>query len=131
MADDKIQELTEELRQFQEEKEKIRCVVGQIGGKVSGRREKIITIVFVILLIFLFGADIAIHMFDLTLPLPPLFSVCVGILLVSLKIIWMIHNQTRMEHFQFWILNSIEFRIDQIAKRLRDLETGLNGNTDG
>ena len=46
-----------------------------------------------------------------------------ALLLVSLKIIWMIHRQSRIDHFQFWILNSIDFQINSIAKRLGALES--------
>ena len=56
------------------------------------------------------------------MPLPPLFSIELGVLLVSVKIIWMIHKQGRVEHFQFWILNSIEFRLNEITKSVRRLE---------
>ena len=45
------------------------------------------------------------------IPLPPLFSIEIGLLLVSIKIIWMIHKQMKVERFQFWILNLIEYRI--------------------
>ena len=126
MSRDQVAELTEELKQFQAEKEKIRSVMGQIGGKASGRREKLITNVFSLLLVALFVGDVLRHFFHVDLPLPPLFSIEIGVLLVSIKIIWMIHNQTRVEHFQFWILNSIEFRVDQMAKRLRDMEDRLD-----
>jgi len=43
-------------------------------------------------------------------------------LLVSIKIIWMMHKSTKVEHFQFWILNSIEFRLNDVAKQVRQLE---------
>jgi len=120
-------ELEDELRRFQEEKEKIRNIVGQIGGTGSRKREKIITIVFVVILVLLFVADVSRHILHIAVPLPPLFSLEVGVLLVSVKIIWMIHNQTRVEHFQFWILNSIEFRIDQMTNRLHEIEKKVSG----
>lgn len=122
MTTDRTRELTEELRHFQAEKEKIRQIVGQIGGTGSRKRERAFTILFFGLLIVLFVSDACRHVFGIDVPLPPLFSLEIGILLVSIKIIWMIHSQTRVEHFQFWILNSIEFRLDQISKRLRDIE---------
>lgn len=125
MPTDQIAELTEELRKFQEEKEKIRGVVGQIGGRSNRKRDKAVTLMFVVLLLMLFAADICRHVLNIPLPLPSLFSLEVGILLVSIKIIWMIHSHARVEHFQFWILNSIEFRIDQISNRLRDIEGKL------
>jgi len=39
-----------------------------------------------------------------------------------IKIILMISKQTRVEHFQFWILNSIEFQINLMSKKIRDIE---------
>jgi len=46
-------------------------------------------------------------------------------LLVSIKIIWMIHKQGKLEHFQFWILNSIEFRLNDVSRRMKDIEKKL------
>jgi hypothetical protein len=65
------------------------------------------------------------------MPLPPLFSIELGVLLVSVKIIWMIHKQARVEHFQFWILNSIEFRLNEITKSVRRLEDVASGDSSG
>ncbi len=131
MPTDQIAELTEELKKFQEEKEKIRGVVGQIGGRSTRKRDKVVTLMFVALLLMLFAADICRHVLRVSLPLPSLFSLEVGILLVSIKIIWMIHSHARVDHFQFWILNSIEFRIDQISNRLRDIERKLGETPPG
>ena len=122
MPNNQIAELTEELKQFQAEKEKIRVIVGQIGGKGSGRRESIVTGVFIAFLAILFAGDVARHVLHISVPLPPLFSLEIAVLLVSIKIIWMIRKQTKVEHFQFWILNSIEFRIDQLSNRVRKME---------
>ena len=112
MSSKEIEELTEDIKRFQAEKEKIRLVVGQIGGTMSPKGEKLLNRIFVGLIIVLFMGDVARHFLGIHLPLPPLFSIEIGILLVSIKIIWMIRNQTRVEHFQFWMLTSIEFRLD-------------------
>ncbi|MCK5596843.1 MAG: hypothetical protein KAJ04_05280, partial [Candidatus Eisenbacteria sp.] len=108
--------LQEELEQFREEKEKIRALVGQIGGIASSRRDRVLNVAFLAAIAFLLLADIFRHLFGIDMPLPPLFSIELGVLLVSVKIIWMIHKQARVEHFQFWILNSIEFRLNEITK---------------
>ena len=34
----------------------------------------------------------------------------------------MIHKQSKVEHFQFWILSSIEFRLTELAKDVRSLK---------
>lgn len=122
MESDDTVVLREELEQFREEKEKIRNLVGRIGGKGSETRDRAINYLFITALIVLFVTDILRHMLHWDIPVPPLFSLELGILLVSIKIIWMIHKQSKVEHFQFWILNSIEFRLNDIAKRLKSLE---------
>jgi hypothetical protein len=63
--------------------------------------------------------------------LPPFLSMELALLLVSVKIIWMIHRQTKVDHFQFWVLNSIEFQINLMSKHLKELESRLEGNAGG
>lgn len=123
--------LQEELEQFREEKEKIRALVGQIGGIASSRRDRVLNVAFLAAITFLLLADIFRHLLDVDMPLPPLFSIELGVLLVSVKIIWMIHKQARVEHFQFWILNSIEFRLNEITKSVRRLEDMASGDSSG
>ena len=122
MSDPHKPDLQEELEQFRLEKEKIRDIVGQIGGARSRRREAIFNIAFIVLVVVLFCLDVSRELLHIEIPLPHLFSLELGILLVSIKIIWMIHSQSRIEHFQFWILNSIEYRLNDVAKQLRHLE---------
>ncbi len=114
--------LEDELEQFRAEKEKIRRLVGQIGGVASNRRDRVINVAFIFALALLLVIDMLRHILGLAVPFPPLFSIELGVLLVSIKIIWMIHKQTRVEHFQFWILNSIEFRLNEVSKQMRQIE---------
>ena len=114
--------LKEELDQFKKEKVKIRQLMGQIGGKNTEKRDKRINHIFITLIVILFLLDIARHFMHIPIPLPPLFSLQIGVLLVSIKIIWMMHKSTKVEHFQFWILNSIEFRLNDMAKQMRKME---------
>ena len=123
--------LQEELEQFRKEKEKIRAVVGQIGGVNSNRRDRVVNVVFLSAIAFLFLADVFRHTLHMEMPLPPLFSIELGVLLVSVKIIWMIHKQARVEHFQFWILNSIEFRLNELTKSVGRLEDIASGDSSG
>lgn len=121
-------ELIKELDQFRKEKERIRLLVGQIGGKGSERRDHWMNIGFIIAMVLLLVFDIFRHAFHLNVPLPQMFSMELAVLLVSIKIIWMIHKGTKVEHFQFWILNSIEFRLNDIAQRIRDIEKKLSAD---
>ena len=122
MTEYDIEGLKEELEQFKSEKEKIRRLVGQIGGKKTAKRDKIINVLFIIAIIALFAIDTLRHLTGQQISLPAFFSIELGLLLVSVKIIWMIHKQAKVEHFQFWILNSIEYRLNDISKQIRNIQ---------
>ena len=114
--------LKQELDQFKKEKEKIRQLMGQIGGKHAERQDRWVNRFFILAISLLATNDFLHHIFDFDTPIPSLFSLEIAVLLVSIKIIWMMHKSTKVEHFQFWILNSIEFRLNDVAKQLRNLE---------
>lgn len=120
------QALLEELEQFRKEKERIRMLVGQIGGKHSQKHDQYMNLGFIVALVILFLLDIMRHMFHINVPLPQMFSIELAVLLVSIKIIWMIHKGTKVEHFQFWVLNSIEFRLNDLSKHIREIEKKLS-----
>ena len=118
--------LRQELEHYKSEKERVRKIIGQIGSKTAKKKDLTINIVFLLLVISLFAFDFVRELFDLSLyKIPAFISIELAILLVSLKIIWMINKQTKVEHFQFWILNSIEFQINLMSKRIRELEEKL------
>ena len=54
---DETEILRQELEHYKSEKERIRKIIGQIGGKTSKRRDQVINIVFIALVIFLFLLD--------------------------------------------------------------------------
>ncbi|MDZ8117388.1 hypothetical protein [Pontiella agarivorans] len=115
--------LKAELDQFKREKEKIRQLMGQIGGKDAEKQDRWVNRFFIIAIAALAINDFVNHLLHVADPLiPPLFSLEIAVLLVSIKIIWMMHKSTKVEHFQFWILNSIEYRLNDVAKQLRHLE---------
>ena len=120
-----IESLQEELESYKKEKEKIRKIVGAIGGRVQSKYDVWINIILVFSMIILFGVAIMHHVFHVNVFLPATFYIELGMLLLSLKIIWMVHNQMKVNHFQFWILNSIEFRLNAVAKKLKDLDENL------
>lgn len=119
--------LHHELRAFREEKEKVRQIIGQIGGKESSRNDRLLNVFFILLLGVLLAMDIVGHYIPALKLLPFQVSLEIGVLLVSMKIIWMIHKQSRIEHFQFWILNSIEFRLTEVSRRLNELQKDTSG----
>ena len=125
--------LREELEHFLREREQVRQMIGSIGGAAVGKRDLAVNIAIGGLMLALLVMDFLTHVLGLYLPvhMPPLFSVEIGVFLVSLKIIWMIHRQTRVDHFQFWILHSIEFRLNDLARRLDQWESSPAGKGKG
>jgi len=102
------EELKRELEEFQQEKERIRRMIGSIGGQKYSHRDNIINVVFLVVIISLFILEVTAKI------LPPMISIELSVFLVSIKIVWMMHQQHRYNHFVFWILNTIEFRVNQV-----------------
>lgn len=123
---DETEILRQELEHYRAEKERVRKIIGQIGGASSKRRDRLINAVFLVLVVILFCFDLAREIFHFTvLGIPSMLAIELALLLLSLKIIYMIHSQTKVDHFQFWVLNSIEYQINLMSKRIREIEDGL------
>ncbi|GAB4222813.1 MAG: hypothetical protein Kow009_14670 [Spirochaetales bacterium] len=116
---DRERELMEEIQEFNRERDRIRKVIGEIGGTKYSRRDTIVNGIFLTIILLLFLSEIVTHW------LPTFISIEVGILLVSIKIVWMIHAQQKYNHFVFWVLNTIEFRQNDMAMKLRSIEKKL------
>ena len=99
--------LKAELDQFKKEKEKIRQLMGQIGGKDAEKKDRIVNWVFMTAILLIAVNDMLHHVFHIPTPIETDFSIGLAILLVSIKIIWMMHKATKVEHFQFWIIQMI------------------------
>ena len=116
--------LREELEHYRQEKETVRRVIGQIGGKSSKRVDRTVNVGFIVLVTLLFALDVVRNIMALEIPyIPEMMFLELAVLLVSVKIIWMIHRQSRVEHFQFWILNSIEFQMTAMTRRMAEIES--------
>jgi len=125
-----LETLREELEHFRAEKEKIRDVIGQIGGRVSRKREHVINIAFLGLVLLMFVVEVADHMAGWHV-FPPALWISLAVLLVSIKIVWMIHRQAKIDHFQFWVLNSIDFQMNMMSRRLTALEEKVTRSAQG
>jgi hypothetical protein len=113
--EDEISDLKQELENFQKEKERIRAIIGKIGG-VPRFQTKLINIIFVsiimvsVVISIIGGESLRLLMIEL------------ATVTLSAKIIYMIHLQMRINHFQFWILSSIEWRINETIKHMKQLK---------
>lgn len=121
-------QLKKELDDFKKEKDRISSIVGQIGGSKGNSNNHLINIAFfgILFILVIFGAVLK----KISLEI----EIAAAILLVVLKITWMIHEAQKVSHFQFWILNSLEFRINEMNKKVRNIEKTLekienNGNS--
>lgn len=121
----KERELVEDLEEFKKEKDRLRQLLGDVGGRKFSKRDNVINILFLALVLVFFIIESATHL------LPPFFSLEIGILLVSVKMVFMIHNQHKVNHFQFWILNSIEYRVNESSRRMREIEKALSQQKPG
>ncbi|MCX6358070.1 MAG: hypothetical protein NT045_09415 [Candidatus Aureabacteria bacterium] len=101
--------LVEEIEQFKREKERVRAIVGRIGG-VPTFRDKLFNVLFSIGVAACFAISIATHG-RLVLPM-----IEIGVVLISVKIIYLLHTYSRQMHFMFWVLSSIEWKLNEMAK---------------
>lgn len=116
-----MQQLEENMADYLAEREHIRTVMGHFGSAPETRREKWLNVCFILLVVGLVVLDIVRYSMQVDLGLPPMISIEIGLFLVSIKLIWMLHQQARVEHFQFWILSAIEYRVNLIGKETRAL----------
>ncbi|WP_297598663.1 hypothetical protein [uncultured Cetobacterium sp.] len=112
------EQLREELQEFQKEKERIRNIVGQIGGS-NNKQNKIVNTLLIVIIVALLVLGGVFNR------ITPSLAVQVAILFGVIKLIWMFYESQRASHFQFWILNSLEFRINEIYKKTKKLEKDL------
>jgi hypothetical protein len=113
------EELTrEEMEQFLREKEQIRSIVGRIGGKPTTRTKVVNILMFILIIATLLAIPFVQNEYH-TIALE------VGILILSLKIFLLLHNEAKVTHFQFWMLSSLEWRMNDIAKRLARIDDNL------
>ena len=113
--EDEVEDLRRELEHFQQEKERVRAIVGKIGGMPTFNI-KLFNIVFiaimvVTLLISLFSSGLRLLMIEL------------ATVALAVKILYMMHCQSKVNHFQLWMQSSIEWRINEIMKLMKKTES--------
>lgn len=115
--------LEEEIEEFKKQREKVRQIVGQIGGKPTFMK-KIFNVIFILLVVVCFALSLIAKGRTEFLILEVL------VLLVSAKFIYFLFLQAKITHFQFWILSSIEWRVNDIIKKLNDIDKRLSQKID-
>jgi hypothetical protein len=54
--------------------------------------------------------------------IPHIFALDIGLLLISIKIIYSLTQQARVNHYQFWILTTLEWRLHDINSEIKKLK---------
>lgn len=112
------EQLKENLNEIQTEKDRIKGLLGEVGNK-NNTQHRIVSLIFALLIVVLLVLGVALQKISLYLTLE--IVAIVGLF----KVIWMFYEFQRSMHFQFWILNSLEFRINDVDKRMKKIEKML------
>lgn len=112
---DEIDDLKQELEHFQKEKERVREIVGKVGG-VPTFNTKLMNVVFIVVI----GMSLVVSL--IAGERWRLISIEIATVALSVKIIYLIHCQMRVNHFKFWILSSIEWRLNEMMKIIKKLD---------
>jgi hypothetical protein len=117
-----LEDLRIELENFQQEKERVRAIIGKIGGVPTFNTRffnwLFIGVIVVSLVVsFLLGEEAKLTMIEL------------ATVALSIKILYMMHCQTRVNHFQLWMQSSIEWRINEMTKLLREIQKQQDPNS--
>ena len=107
-----LDDLKRELEHFEKEKERIRTIVGQVGGAPKSQ-VKLVNALFIVVLVITVAISIVAD------EKWRLIMIELATVTLSIKIIYLIHAQMRVAHFEFWILSSLEWRVNEITKQLR------------
>ncbi len=114
---EELDDLKNEIERFKRDQERVKNIIGKIGG-VPTFHTKLFNIIFAVFVVgclvisLLSGGTLRLAMIEL------------AIAVLSLKIIFLIHNQARVNHFQLWILSSLEWRFNELVKEIRAKKTG-------
>jgi len=111
MMTDYTKALQDEISEFERQRERVRAVIGQLGGKPT-RVKKVLNVMFIFLVIACFALSFVVK------GRMEIFMLEIGVLLVSAKLIYFLFLQAKVIHFQFWILSSIEWRVNEISGKL-------------
>ena len=114
MEKDYAKSLEEEMEEFKKQRENVRHIVGKIGGKPTFIK-KLFNILFVVLVVICFGLSLIAKGRTKILLLELI------VLLVSAKFVYFLFLQSKVIHFQFWILSSIEWRINEMVNKLQKM----------
>jgi len=114
-VEEEIEDLRKEMELFHHEKERVRAIVGKIGG-MPNFNTNILNIVFtVFILTCLVVSFVGDQHFQF-------LSMELAIAVLSLKLLYLVHHHGKISHFQLWILSSLEWRLDELLREVKELK---------
>ena len=117
-VEEELQDLKKELENFEKEKERVRAIVGKIGG-VPKTQVRFVNALFIAVV------AISVVVSILAGEKWRLLMIEVATVTLSIKIIYLMHEQMRVAHFEFWILSSLEWRVNEVMKQVRQLKKDI------
>ncbi len=118
-VEEELHDLKKELENFEKEKERVRAIVGKIGG-VPKTQVRLVNALFIaiiaisVIISIVAGEEWRLIMIE------------VATVTLSVKIIYLMHAQMRVAHFEFWILSSLEWRVNEVMKQVRQLRKDMD-----
>ena len=113
--EEEIEDLRHEMESFKQEKERVRAIVGKIGG-MPRLNTKIFNIIFLVII------AVCLYLSLVSKGTVQLATLELAIAALTGKIIYLMHNQSRVNHFQLWMLSSLEWRLNEILKEVKDIK---------
>ena len=111
--------ITEEIEYFIKERQKIRKVLDGIDKTKQGPLSKVMDIGFIVGLVILAMARFAFNWID------NILSLELGLILLSIKIVWLIKVQNTYNHFIFMIMHTLDHHQNEMAEKLERIENIL------
>lgn len=108
-----LDDLRRELEHFQKEKERVRQIIGQVGG-VPKFHNKLFNWILIIATGVCLVISLLIENLSVRLLMIELASAA-----VSVKVIYLMHCMMRVNHFKVWVLSSIEWRLSELTKLVK------------
>ena len=101
--------------------EKLQKIIGSFGGKPT-KKDRILNVIFIVLVAGLFVVEIFWRKVVGTVALD------LAVFLISVKLIYLMHTQARVNHYQFWILTAIEMKTTIMLEQLQKLASQTETN---
>jgi F0F1-type ATP synthase assembly protein I len=115
-VEQELADLKKELANFQKDKERIRAIIGSVGG-IPKFHSKLFNGVLIVATGLCLLISIMVNSTPVRLLMIELASAA-----VSVKIIYLIHCQMRVNHFKLWVLSSIEWRLNELTRLVRKIK---------